>query len=902
MKVFKLFLLLITLSCCLSAKVERIIDLGPIEHHLLLDGKLAPLKTLTIHSPFEGNLIEVLQQGSEVTKGETLAVLDTFEIEQLARRARYDESLKQVELRKLRLEHEIEDLKDLDSLASREKDLQIQKIVFEQRKFSRDPVNLLRLELEIEKHFQMILFYSSHLSELEKLGEKGALSTTQLADERLQFKEYQVRLEQLKIELETLREGDHLQIEKARRDLQKAEVLHQFAVRQMQENKNLRELAEKVLVVDLEKLSADAKKETDSLKEAAIRAPESGVFLMRDHWVGDGFGTYKAGHRISEKSLLGEISRQSQLKGAFPVREIDLGQIKIGQDVLYQVLPLGKRWYRGRVSKIEKVLQEVATWQKDLYAIKTIPVEVELLETSELMKPKMTLLAKILTGRRESGVRIEHGCLWDGNRAFVSSKGMIPLKIGLEGTQYAEVLEGISPGDTVMCLGIDPLSKIRWNRQGRVKSKEIFQSVRGTGILQSRREILLGPAFSSTILKILDTGTEVKKGEALVVLDSKAKETELQSKEIDLTEKKVDLEATSLQGKQKLVELTEEITELKLRLESEQAQLSILARGSPHLEIEKQEIQVTLAEVERKFQDLSFEVQEILKKRGYLKNQEYQSALEELKNSKIQNQLTSLELELKKSPASSKEIQKQEYRVQYLKNSIGTKRKIMELTKEGTQIEQALSQTAVQKAEFEVRTLQKILKKAIIRASKAGVFLIQDHWGQGKMIPYKAGDSISPGSLVGKLVEMDEFYISGKLGEEAYHSLKPGQEVRFILSGRKDRNFPGVLEAISPVPHLGTRLSREGEPMISVEISVRVQSRSFQPGASVNYEILVSSPSQGLVIPSAALYEREGKTIVFVSPGISGLKEVVTGIEQQNEIEILEGLHENDLVHWEILE
>ena len=54
----------------------------------------------------------------------------------------------------------------------------------------------------------MIAFYKEHLTELEKLGDQGALSVSELANERIKYREYLVNLEQLKLDYEKLRDGD----------------------------------------------------------------------------------------------------------------------------------------------------------------------------------------------------------------------------------------------------------------------------------------------------------------------------------------------------------------------------------------------------------------------------------------------------------------------------------------------------------------------------------------------------------------------------------------------------------------------------------------------------------------------------------------------------------------------
>ena len=63
----------------------------------------------------------------------------------------------------------------------------------------------------------------------------------------------------------------------------------------------------------------------------------------------------------------------------------------------------------------------------------------------------------------------------------------------------------------------------------------------------------------------------------------------------------------------------------------------------------------------------------------------------------------------------------------------------------------------------------------------------------------------------------------------------------------------------------------------------------------VKTDIIIEDHPDAVIIPKSALQTREGLPVTFVVEGVSAhLREVVTGIETKEEIEILEGLAEGE--------
>ena len=69
------------------------------------------------------------------------------------------------------------------------------------------------------------------------------------------------------------------------------------------------------------------------------------------------------------------------------------------------------------------------------------------------------------------------------------------------------------------------------------------------------------------------------------------------------------------------------------------------------------------------------------------------------------------------------------------------------------------------------------------------------------------------------------------------------------------------------------------------------------PGYELDLDIIMERKENALIVPEDAVFEMDNKEYVFiVDNGKAALREVVTGIESQRLIQIIEGLKEGDLI------
>jgi multidrug efflux pump subunit AcrA (membrane-fusion protein) len=101
--------------------------------------------------------------------------------------------------------------------------------------------------------------------------------------------------------------------------------------------------------------------------------------------------------------------------------------------------------------------------------------------------------------------------------------------------------------------------------------------------------------------------------------------------------------------------------------------------------------------------------------------------------------------------------------------------------------------------------------------------------------------------------------------------------------------YPKAFETLS---ELGVRENRQ-----TVEISVPESSEKLNYGLEIDTKVMIEETRDALLIPKGAIYQKDLKTYVkVIEDGKAVEKEIKTGIEVENNVEVKEGLTEGTLV------
>jgi multidrug efflux pump subunit AcrA (membrane-fusion protein) len=155
------------------------------------------------------------------------------------------------------------------------------------------------------------------------------------------------------------------------------------------------------------------------------------------------------------------------------------------------------------------------------------------------------------------------------------------------------------------------------------------------------------------------------------------------------------------------------------------------------------------------------------------------------------------------------------------------------------------------------------------------------------------GSSVAPAApllQVGdlSLVHADAFLFEGQLG-----SVKPGQKVRVQVESYPGEIFEGVIE------RMGGSLNPETRTL-EAHAEVRNPDNRLRPNMRATVHILTGEAENVIAVPHSAVLGDVGQAFVFVQTDEKGLiyerRPVVTGIKDDQYIEIIEGVFPTDKV------
>ncbi len=155
-------------------------------------------------------------------------------------------------------------------------------------------------------------------------------------------------------------------------------------------------------------------------------------------------------------------------------------------------------------------------------------------------------------------------------------------------------------------------------------------------------------------------------------------------------------------------------------------------------------------------------------------------------------------------------------------------------------------------------------------------------------VPVDKGDKVNPGDTICEIVATKRLKITINIDETDYFKFKKGQKATIEWDAVPDTQVEAVVSDVSISADPATR-------GFQVEVVVDNSLDVLKPGAFVKVKVKTISHDDIFVINKFNIIEKKGKKYVFILKGDTvKMREVETGIEVGQDVEIISGLHEND--------
>ena len=192
----------------------------------------------------------------------------------------------------------------------------------------------------------------------------------------------------------------------------------------------------------------------------------------------------------------------------------------------------------------------------------------------------------------------------------------------------------------------------------------------------------------------------------------------------------------------------------------------------------------------------------------------------------------------------------------------------------------ASASSAPEQAQAAINAIEVQLGNAEITANIGGMVVNRN---------INAGEIAAAGSPLFTLADVSKLKLKGTFSQDVLPYIKEGQPVDVIVDIYPDRVFPGSLTGIGPI-------AVSTGSYFPCEITIDNKDNDIAAGVSAHASIRITGASR-ITVPNAAIIQNNGQTYVFViKDNIAYKKDVVPGLKNDAETEILRGLEEGEAV------
>lgn len=194
--------------------------------------------------------------------------------------------------------------------------------------------------------------------------------------------------------------------------------------------------------------------------------------------------------------------------------------------------------------------------------------------------------------------------------------------------------------------------------------------------------------------------------------------------------------------------------------------------------------------------------------------------------------------------------------------------------------------SALQQAQASVNVAQSSINSIKVQMENATITSPIDGIVTNRNI--NPGEIASPGTPLLTLADTAALKLRGTVSQEIVPLIQTGEQIGVTVDIYPNKEYTGKIESIGPMA------VSTGE-YFPIEISIP-NSGDIKPGLSAHTFLSLTSPG-GIVVPAAAVVQNNGQSYVYAIKDNAAVKKtVLTGLKNDTEIQILNGLEAGEKV------
>jgi RND family efflux transporter MFP subunit len=421
----------------------------------------------------------------------------------------------------------------------------------------------------------------------------------------------------------------------------------------------------------------------------------------------------------------------------------------------------------------------------------------------------------------------------------------------------------------------------------RAARGEFIVSLLTEGTLQSDDSVVVRTGKApGQITMIVPDGTVVRAGDVFCHIESR-----------ELLRKQTDAELAYKQAREEIDRTRESAEE---RYENEQRALDQARKDfqvweeSVGMRTKQAEDQLDFDRAEAERLRLEYERAQRIAAKGYQAAVEAEIAKAVYEAQQFKVEQSAKDLELNRRQIASERRQKE--------SLVSAARRRAEVQR--AHIEERVS-NAKQRAEIaakELETVRAALADTTITAPAAGTVALFSTFRGGERRSWREGDQVSSGTPLGSISGSENMSVRCRIKESNIAALRKGQEAAIEFEALAGRRFAGVVSSVGAVARevwiWEDPTAEANQRVFDVLVKVK-QTRpgTLKPGLNARARIIVKRLPSALSVPLEAVFERGGKSFVYVRRGGGFVRrEVEIGDRNDAAVVVRSGLSDGEVV------
>ena len=197
-----------------------------------------------------------------------------------------------------------------------------------------------------------------------------------------------------------------------------------------------------------------------------------------------------------------------------------------------------------------------------------------------------------------------------------------------------------------------------------------------------------------------------------------------------------------------------------------------------------------------------------------------------------------------------------------------------------TEREMRNTEVTITNARYNLENAEINIDKMNVVAPFDGVIVTLPHYTQGVRV--------NQNSLMVGIMHYSQMYMEINLPESNIAYVKNNQRVNITHYTLPGDTISGIISELSPAISTETRTFRG-------KVTIDNKDLKLRSGMSVKADIIVDRAEEAIIIPKDVIISNRNRKFVYVvERNTAILRTIITGLENSEEIQVVEGLNEND--------